>query len=121
MKRKTTDRAKGLGLLKPGDWKPHRQGQRAEFLLHNLGIALEGNAGPEGLRSREGTDSLCWVCVDVLRSQASSGVGVPSSAASSPAQHSVFPSSLMVPNRYKGILQRQMDKCSVTLAMNMNV
>ena len=31
-----------------------------------LAVALEGNAGPEGLCSREGTDSLCWVCLGVL-------------------------------------------------------
>ena len=44
-----TDRARGLA-----------------FFLHNPGIALEGDAEPEGLCSREGTDSLCWVCVDVI-------------------------------------------------------
>ena len=28
--------------------------------------STEGKSGPEGLCSREGTDSLCWVCVGVL-------------------------------------------------------
>ena len=27
---------------------------------------MEGKSGPEGLYSREGDDSLCWVCVGVL-------------------------------------------------------
>ena len=44
-----TDRARGL-----------------DFFSTTPGIALEGNAGPEGLCSKEGTDSLCWVCVGVL-------------------------------------------------------
>ena len=29
-------------------------------------MALEGKAWSEGLHSREGDASLCWVCVDVL-------------------------------------------------------
>ena len=28
--------------------------------------STEGKSGPEGLCSREGNDSLCWVCVGVL-------------------------------------------------------
>ena len=54
-------------LDKPGVFGNHTdRARRAGFLLQNPLIALEGKAGPKGLCSKEGTDSLCWVCVGVL-------------------------------------------------------
>ena len=54
---------------------------------------LKGGSGPEGLCSREGTDSLVLGVCGCLRGQASSGVGVLSSSMSSPYYHLASPSS----------------------------
>ena len=55
-----------------------------DFFSTTLEEYLEGKLGPEGLWSRERTNSWCWVC-GCLRSHVNSGVGVLSSPSRPPA------------------------------------
>ena len=67
-------------------------------LLVFFSITLEeyrkGKLGPEGLGSKERTDSYCQMR-GFLRSQVNSGVGILSSSMRPPTYHLAFPSSLM--------------------------
>ena len=61
-----------------GVWSHSDRVRLLDFFSITLEEYWKGKARPEGLGSKERTNSLCWVC-GCLRSQVSSGVGILSS------------------------------------------
>ena len=71
-------------LEKIGVWSHSDRVRLSAFFSTTLEEYWKGNSGPKGLGNSERTDPWRWVC-GCLRSQVSSGIGVPSSPLRPPA------------------------------------